>query len=107
LSEEKPSQDDAGADDVLELTCPMDDLFTKQDLHDPAGSRRAVRGRMRCSKMVEAAAPEPLESADPEPPNATSTRKATKSNGARLNSGYSNQNWHVAGSCIGPSRVHN
>ncbi len=21
--------------------------------------------------------------------------------------GYSNQNWHVTGSCIGPSRVHN
>jgi hypothetical protein len=29
------------------------------------------------------------------------------SNGARLNFGYSNQNWHVAGSCIGLSKVHN
>ncbi len=28
-------------------------------------------------------------------------------NGARLNFRYSNQNWHVAGSLIGPSRAHN
>jgi hypothetical protein len=28
-------------------------------------------------------------------------------NGERLNFGYSNQNWHETGSCIGPSRVHN
>ncbi len=28
-------------------------------------------------------------------------------NGERLNFGYSNQNWHVTGSCIGPFRVHN
>jgi hypothetical protein len=28
-------------------------------------------------------------------------------NGARLNFGYSNQNWHVADCLIGPPRVHN
>jgi hypothetical protein len=43
--------------------------------------------------------------------NGSKSEISNYSNGAHSsiveNCGYSNQNWHVTGSCIGPSRVHN